>query len=254
VPSCALDGEVQPFLNESFGATLTLDNTGSSTGFVPAFELQTPPGITLDGVQLLGVAVALEEIGVFDETEVLSVPLTQRTVSGDEGNTLYFVRLPLSSHATTAPAFVADLTLSVADPAALGASIDIDATCLYAFGDDALNEAQGDAIAGPLATLTVTPSLVRVSGRVEPAIWPSGDDWPYVWIVSLDVATGAVIRGATATIPLFPELTIDDAEITVGTGSLALGGPPAFGGTAVASFGDITGTGAAIDAEVRVTT
>ena len=63
VPACALAAPATPFIGESFTTTVTVSNTGSGSGFVPAAEVFTPAGVTISSATALGTTLTVTKVG-----------------------------------------------------------------------------------------------------------------------------------------------------------------------------------------------
>ncbi|MEL6348224.1 MAG: isopeptide-forming domain-containing fimbrial protein, partial [Myxococcota bacterium] len=259
--SCALNVDDAPLLGESFSGSITLDNTGSTTGFAPAVEVFAPDGFTLTGATGIAGAATIEAVGTCSATTPLIHPLTEEEVSCPTGSTFYFIRTAFSGLAPSAPAATIDLTFAMDSDVALGDSLDVEGSCLFAFGEDALNNPDTDAPvrsdlvtnAGDQESATVTPTVLLVSKEVSTPVTVTGESWPVSYTINLNVADGATITGAEIADAISDQFQQTAVSITTGTGTVRSTVPSTPGGTVEVGFASITGTTDAIDAQVTIT-
>lgn len=256
--------QATPLIGETFTTTVTLARPSGATAFAPAVEVMVPPTLTLTGASALGRTLGLQSIGTFGGTTTgtLTNPLTAEVVTGPSTFQFVLVRFPLSGLAPAAGAQTLTLTFTVGATAVVGTSLQPQATCLFAFGADALNNPGTDApIRSDVRTTgtdqtatTVTPSLARLTKTVSPAPSATGASYPITWVLSLDVANGRTITGGQLrdTLPSAFQITgiTPSAGGVVNTPSPI---PSTPGGALQVTFASITGTAAAADATVRVT-
>ncbi len=224
-----------PLARETFTIDVTTNNSGTATGFAPAVELFVPSGFEVEGA----VAVVGESQLAVSVTTATSVgsnyanPATGESVTPPADTRLFFARAPLSSIAAGAPAATIRFTLRHTN-AAIGSSVGFGATCLYAFGNDAFNDPGDDApirsdspaIAGDETSVSETPSVVRISERATASNTCTGTDFPFDYVIELDIATGYTLQGETITDILPDAFRATSATFTIGSGvvsSLPLG-------------------------------
>lgn len=256
VASCALSTADDALLGETFSGTLAIDNSGDAPGFVPAAELFLPPEVNLTSASVLGLGVAVEVVGTFAGGAPLTNPLTGESVRGPDGYRYVFLRLPLSSQTPAAPTLEASLRFAMTGSATVSTPFAVQASCLYAFGTDALNDAGLDTpvrsddpsdAADQLAAST-TPRVLILS-RVDPAPTCTGASYGVNYTVSVDIATGATVDGLALIETLPDGFQITSAVASVGTVTSTL--PITPGGGVDVSFGSLVG-GAGVDATLTI--
>lgn len=218
--SCTFSADPTPLISETFQGQVTLDNTGSVLGYMPSVELFLPPGISVVSAVAQGANIAPVFVGQFPAVGGLTQPLTAETMSGPLGDSFVYLRLPHSSMAASAPAIQVDVTFNLAPTAGVGSSLDIGATCLFAFGIDPVNNPSVDPpVRSDLRTngsdqtlSTVQPQALTVIQRAPPPT-PTGPNFPVSFDVEIDVGAGAVVSGLNLTQAVDPGFFITAVNV-----------------------------------------
>ncbi len=262
--SCTLNADTNaPLVGGTVTTTARLGRSTPGTGFAPAIEVFVPPGLTLTQASTLGQSLTRQVVGTFSGTTTgtLVNPLTQESVTGPSGFQLVLVRLPFGGLPQGAGPQEVVLSWAVSTSAVLGTPLRPQVTCLFAYGNDALNNPGTDApIRSDVRTtgtdqlgVDVTPSLARLHKRVSPSPTVTGPSFPVTYVLSLDVAAGRTITGGTLQDTLPPQFQVQ--SITPSAGGVVVSPSPlptTPGGTVQVSFPTINGTAADADATVTV--
>ncbi|MEM6914343.1 MAG: hypothetical protein AAF511_10240, partial [Pseudomonadota bacterium] len=173
--------------------TLTFDNTGTDSGYVPYAELIIPTsgldgegdGPSFDSASFLGAAITTTEL-TFDASGEVEHPFLTNpdgtpliVTGGQPGDTLVVFELPYGSFSPGNPAVDIDVVIDFSDQADLGATPTFQALGGFALGCDALDNPADDApIRGDTDTLVQNPTLFNVAKRstapeLEQATGPS---------------------------------------------------------------------------------
>ncbi len=239
VPSCGVSGTTTPLIGETGTLQVTLTNTGSALGFVPAVEVFLPAGFTLTEASFAGDVLSPASVGTFTGG-ALTNPRTSEAVSGPTGDALYYVEFPLSSLAPSVGAIQMTLTYMV-DLAASPTAVDLGATCLFALGTDTLNDPGTDVPprsdlrtdGNDQTTLSVTPQVMSGSKDVSPPHEVTGSNHPVTFTITIDGASGADIDGFNLTDTLDDRFQLTSLTIsppTAGTINTPATIPPASPG------------------------
>lgn len=258
--SCNLGSDTTaPLIGGTFTTTASLGRSTAGTGFAPALEIFVPPGLSLTQASVLGQTLARQTIGTFGTT--LTNPVTGEAVSGPAGFTLVLVRLPFGGLPQGAGPQDVTLTWAVSTSAAAGVTLRPQVTCLFAFGNDALNNPTADA---PLRSdvrtnaadqlgVDVTPSLARLRKTASPSPTVTGAGFPIVYSLVLDVADGVTITGGSIQDTLPPQFQILSIATSAGGSVISPSPVPSTpGGALSVSFPSVVGTASASDATVTV--
>ena len=274
-------------LGGAFGITLTFDNVadadpGSSVGFSPYIDLVLPTtgrdgagaaiddGISFGSATFLGAAVK-SVVLTFDAAGHATHPFavdgagTARIVTGTPGDQLVVLTLPFGSF--TADQTPADIKVSLnLSPLAdydvnhLSDALQISARGGFALGRDPLTNPLVDppVLQTPPAFALVSPSLLtltKISNAPE-AETATGPNYPRIYAIDLDVATGQTVTGAHLMDLLPVNIVYLGSTVTLGSGSLV--SQPVIGSVVNPAanlldydFGSITGV-AGVDARITV--
>ena len=221
--------------------TLTFDNTGTDSGYVPYAELIIPTsgadgegdGPTFDNATFLGSPIVTHEI-IFDASgeaehpfllDAMGDPLV--VTGGAEGDTLVVLELPYGSFSPGNPAVDIDIVIDFSDQADLGAMPTFGVLGGFALGCDAEDNPIADPpVRETMASTTVQPELFQVSKvNTAPETEAStGPNYVYQYVLTIDVAPGQTLTDFTLTDTLPPELVYL--------------GPPTISGGTVTSFSE----------------
>jgi fimbrial isopeptide formation D2 family protein/uncharacterized repeat protein (TIGR01451 family) len=261
------DVDQNPLVGESSSFNLQFDNIGDSVGFGPYIDLLVPAGITLSSAQLLSTGLPLVNVGTFpvgdpsclvhpyaldsngDKSEICLSPNPGEDVK------LYVIKLPFGSFAAEQDGVEISITMQVASDAAVNIPVDIKANAGFYLGSDALNNPTTDpSFTGPSDTVTVTPSVVKITKRYvhdylatnpeDNKIVP-GENNQQQFRVTADIADGVTIENLVLEdILQEPFIRINEVGITPAgfTNSSA-------GATSTITWPSVTGTTSAVDAQ-----
>ncbi|MEO1793926.1 MAG: hypothetical protein AAFU50_04880 [Pseudomonadota bacterium] len=222
--------------------TLTFDNTGTDTGYVPYVDLIVPStgsdgddGVTFDSATFLGAAITTTVL-TFDAAGEVEHPFAVDAagdpfiVSGTPGDTLVVLELPYGSFSPGNPAVDIDITLDFSELADLDDDFTLEAIGGFAFGCDPLDNPTADApIRGTPETHVVDQSLFKVTkfNDIAENDAATGPSYPYVYTLQVDVADGQTLSDFTLTDTLPPEIVyLGNVVVTGGTGGVITAEPP----------------------------
>ena len=206
------------FINESVEFSVTVDNTGTDTGYEPYLSVFIAPGFEANDVTLLGASLPYVEY-TWDAAggnwlTSAGDPLTEHPLNSalalpssalQDGTQWFLVDLPFGSFVTTQPP--AEVTFSgdldPASGAVLGEPIDIQAQSGFALGEDPVNNPLTDPpSAGPMTSASITPSVIEVDKQSENAgdnavgiesEIATGPNSPITYEVIIDIANGQTV-------------------------------------------------------------
>ncbi len=258
--ACNLTSDTSaPLVGGTFTTTVSLGRNTAGTGFAPALEVFVPPGVSLTQASVLGQTLSRQTVGTFGTT--LINPINGEAVSGPSGFTLVVVRLPFGGLPQGAGLQDITLSWSVSTAAVPGVALRPQVTCLFAYGNDALNNPGADAplrsdsrtVATDQLGVDVTPTLARLRKTASPSPSVTGLSFPITFTMTLDVANGTTITGGSLQDTLPPQFQI--LSITTSAGGTVVSPAPTPttpGGALSVSFPSITGTASTSDAQVTV--
>ncbi|MEM8774333.1 MAG: isopeptide-forming domain-containing fimbrial protein [Pseudomonadota bacterium] len=258
------DGGIQ-LGEQDVGFTLTFDNVGPETGYVPYAELIIPTsggdgegdGPTFDSASFLGTAIPTTVLTFDTNGEVQHPFLTNPDGSalivtgGQEGDTLVVFELPYGSFSPGNPAVDIDVVIDFSDQADLGSLPEFQALGGFALGCDPLDNPLVDApIRGTADTLQVDPQLLEVSkvnnGPEEEGA--TGPSYIYTYDLIVEVAPGQSIDNFTLTDNLPPEIVyLGNVNISGGSGGTVtteptVGNQVQPGEQFIVDFSEVSGT------------
>ena len=223
--------------------TLTFDNTGTDTGYVPYAELIIPTsggdgegdGPTFDSASFIGSPIPTTVL-TFDAAGEVEHPFLTNpdgspfiVTGGLEGDTLVVFELPYGSFSPGNPAVDIDVVIDFSDQADLGSLPEFQALGGFALGCDPLDNPLVDPpIRGTADTLQVDPQLLEVtkSNNVPEEEGATGPSYVYTYDLTIDVAPGQTIDNFTLTDNLPPEIVyLGNVNITGGTGASVTSAP-----------------------------
>ncbi|MEP5761791.1 MAG: isopeptide-forming domain-containing fimbrial protein [Litoreibacter sp.] len=246
--------------------TLTFDNVGTESGYVPYVDLIIPSagddgddGPTFDSASFLGgdIDTTLVVFDVNGEAEhpflldAMGDPLL--VTGGDEGDTLVVFELPYGSFSPGNPAVDILFTLDYSQNSELAETPTLQAIGGFALGCDPLDNPDDDApIRDDVATtLTENYQLFSVdkTNNVPEAEAATGPSYEYQYRLTVDVADGQTLTDFTLTDTLPPEIVyLGNPVISGGTGATITSEPPigvqvtSPDNQLVVDFAEVTGT------------
>ncbi len=217
--------------------TLTFDNTGSDSGYVPYAELIIPTsgadgegdGPTFDSASFLGSPITTTEIvfnaaGEAEHPFLLDGAGDPLIVTGTQGDTLVVLELPYGSFSPGNPAVDIDVVIDFDPEADLNANPTFGVLGGFALGCDALDNPAVDApIRETMASTTVNPELFEVTkvNTAPESEASTGPSYVYQYVLTIDVAPGQELTDFTLTDTLPPELVyLGNPVISGGTGTV----------------------------------
>lgn len=216
--------------------TLTFDNTGTDSGYVPYIDLILPStgsdsddGVSFDSASFLGSPLDLTEL-TFDASGEVVHPFAVDglgnpiVVTGTPGDSLVVLELPYGSFSPGNPAIDIDLVLDFSPLGDLGETLDITAIGGFALGCDPLDNPTADApIRGTPATLAVDQDLFTVekTNEVSERDAVTGPSYPYEYTLTVDVADGQTLDDFVLTDNLPPEIVyLGNVQVSGGSGTV----------------------------------
>ncbi|MDP2837355.1 MAG: hypothetical protein Q8N97_10310 [Methanobacteriaceae archaeon] len=127
-------------------------------------------------------------------------PLTHQMANGTPGYHLYILEYPFGSFTPDQPAAPVTVNCFMAANATIALPLNVSAVPVFRFGDDPIDNPFTDpAIYGPRANSTVTPTVIRLTKTttVSENEISTGPNYPVTYILTLDIATGAVVNNVT---------------------------------------------------------
>jgi len=256
---CAFSVETAPMVGEAFTGSLSLTNGGDTPGFVPAYELITPPEITLTGATFSGFPATITKVGVFAGGAPLTNPLTGQSVSGPDGATYYFLTIPVSSQGAGAPAMEVALAFSQG-ATVVGDTYPITGSCQYAFGADANNNPGADppdiAPGGTEDVVPVFAKFRQIALQIGAAVMIQGPSFPASFDTIVDVADGRTLDTATVAVQVPDGFIVTGVSSDHGTATLVSPGNPSYplaaGTDLTVSLAGVAGTASDTDETLHV--
>ncbi|VTU01253.1 collagen-binding partial : Putative uncharacterized protein OS=uncultured prokaryote GN=HGMM_F48B01C05 PE=4 SV=1: Cna_B: Cna_B: Cna_B [Gemmataceae bacterium] len=277
VPTVTLTGvPAAPLIGETLSFTVSFDNTSpTDPGFGPYVNLYLPAtgadgagaaiddGITFVSATYLGTTVpatvvTLTAAGVAHPfaRDATGNPIVIAPPAGFQaGDQLVVLQVPFGGFTATQPAANIVVTARMSNLADVGTPLPIRAEGGFRFGNDPLDNPTADPnITGAAATATTTPELLRLTktylGPEQETV--TGPSYPRQYRISVDVAPGQTITTLDLTDALPPEFQFVSVASTSGGTVSAIATPSTTvpGGTLTRRFASVTGTAAAIDAQV----
>lgn len=201
-PTTSFNLPAQDFINETFDFSVTFDNTGTSAGYGPFFDLVVPQGITLGNASYLGISVPLV---IYTQTATgwvdgNGVAITEHPYgsfalpTGTIGDHWYLVELPFGSFIAdqpTAEIEFSDNLLSKANGTQVGTGLNLRSRGGFRYGNDALDN--GDIVqeAGTTAQ-TITPKLLELTKTADAPEQETatGENFARTYTLTVNIANG----------------------------------------------------------------
>ncbi len=243
--------------------TLTFDNTGSGSGYVPYVDLILPStgadgddGVTFDSATFLGGPITTTQL-VFDANGEAVHPFATDNmgnpfvVNGTSGDTLVVLELPYGSFSPGNPAVDIDILLDFSNLADLSDTFNLQAIGGFALGCDPLDNPGAD---NPIREMPVTHAVSQQLFEVQKVNnapefdAATGPNYPYQYTLSVDVAPGQSLSNFTLTDTLPPQIVyLGGLSISGGSGTVVTEPPVGSLVTApndqlVIDFATISGT------------
>lgn len=236
VPDVSFDAPTSIGLGEQdVPITLTFDNLGPDSGYVPYVDLILPEGadgddgVTFDSASFLGSPIT-STVLTFDAAGEAEHPFAVDSlgdpivVSGNPGGQLVVLELPYGSFSSGNPAVDIDLVLDFSPLADLDVAQDITAIGGFALGCDPLDNPGDDApIRGTPTTATIDQDLFTVTktNTIPERDAVTGPSYPYEYTLTVDVADGQTLSDFTLSDTLPPEIVyLGGLSITGATGAV----------------------------------
>ncbi|QTD48525.1 isopeptide-forming domain-containing fimbrial protein [Sulfidibacter corallicola] len=245
------------FVGESFCFDVPWTNTGNP-GFGPYLRLVLPPDITVDSASFLGAGLTVTPLGTFPASpgNQLTDPLSNSSVTGPDGASLFLIVLPVGSVVTGGPDLVTQICGTISTMATVGTPLTVTVQPVYRFGDTATGT--NGPIIGTAQDANVTPTLFRLtkSNDAPEGERTPGPDFPITYTLAVDVANGQTIQNLDLNDVLPANLQYTGGlSITGGTGCSADTEPSLVtpGGTLRVLCTSVTGTTGANELTVEYT-
>lgn len=223
-PTATLDGPDSINIgDQDIGFTVTFDNTsgddtpGDDTdgdvGFLPYVDVVLPQGedgddgITFDGATFLGTDI-VPEILMFDVNGEAIHPLAVDAmgdpliISGTPGDTLLVFTLPYGSFSPAQTPVDIELNLDFDPRMDLAPPPQISVNGGFALGQTAQDDPETDpTIVGATDTFTITPQVFDVEkfNDAPESETATGPNYPRVWTIEVDIATGQTLDDIVVT-------------------------------------------------------
>ncbi len=247
---CSGTIDSQPFYNETFIGTFTMDNASSSESyFAPTLELEVPPEFDIAGATSFGAAVEVFETEPFGPSTPQPHPLTGESITRPPDSRLVVIRFPVASQTPDSPPVKIEVTFAQNTLTQDSATYDIKNRCAYLLGetvtsDDFLTD---PPLRSPYSSNSVTPTLVRIELR-SPVETCAGSNFPVTVELDVDVATGTELASVSGFVQMPVGFNITSATTNaatvavVGQNVLVSAGGAVVGGAGVEETVLITGT------------
>jgi uncharacterized repeat protein (TIGR01451 family)/fimbrial isopeptide formation D2 family protein len=242
IPTVSGDQPGSQLAGEAFSQELCIENTGTTTGYSPQFELITPPGILLQQAefQTLNTLVHTETC-LAAECNVTN-PVTSQVRKIDNNETFYVLQFPIGSFPSTLPKQCIDVTYQldqIGQDVQLGTLLDISVEPLFALGETAVND--GNYTYGSSSLFHVDPNVMRLKkyNNAREGKRATGPSYPIIATLEVDIAKDETVDALTVTDTLDPGMHFvsvqDDAGCTATTPTSSPGG------TLIFDCGNVTG-------------
>ncbi|MBL8156344.1 MAG: PKD domain-containing protein, partial [Anaerolineae bacterium] len=247
--------ELVDFAGRQFCFTPNFTNAGTREGYGPYITLVRDANLALNSISYLGMNLTASPFLVASGLLPAVDPIEGRAIPGTVGQAWITVRLPIGSLETISPPIPIDICMQSLPLAALGVPMPISIYPGYEFGDTPTGAG------GPISNLndqgpmdntgSFTPILVTFrksntlpESEVPPSCYPAppvgavgqpgaacaappGVQWPYEYVLSIELAAGQTLTANTFTDTLdsafefypytFPVTALADAVIVGGT-------------------------------------
>jgi uncharacterized repeat protein (TIGR01451 family)/fimbrial isopeptide formation D2 family protein len=215
--------EISDFGGRPFCFTPNFTNAGTNEGYGPYITIVRDANLTLNSINYLGIDLTAAPYLVASGLLPANDPIEGRAIPGTAGQQWITVRLPIGSVETTSPAIPIQICMTSLPTAAFGVPLPINIYPGYEFGDTPtgangpisnLNDRGPMDNTGSFTPILVTfdksntlpesevvPSCypappVGAAGQPGPACAaPPGVQWPYEYILAIELAPGQTLTG-----------------------------------------------------------
>lgn len=215
-------------LGEQYCFDAPWTNSGSP-GYGPYLRLMLPPELSFDSGTLFGTGLTVVSNQVFPAAPPVQLidPLilapASNVVTGTAGWRMVILEMPVGSVVTGGPDMTSSIcvTSNNAPPnlANVGTPYPIQITPIYRYGNTPTGAA--GSIVGAQVNPTVTPQVLILdkTNTAPESERPPGPAWPYDYVLSVDIANGALINPLTIGDTLPPNVQfVGPITITGGVG------------------------------------
>ncbi len=273
-PVTSINLPSEEFINEKFDFSVKFDNTGSSEGYGPYFDLVVPKAINLGTASYLGAPISSIQYtrtatGWVDGsgTSVTVHPYGSGIAlpTGATGDKWYLVQLPFGSFVADQPPAELQFsgnTLSKPDGAQVGTGLNLKTRGGFRYGNDALDNVGTDPAIqqSGTATGTITPKvleLTKTSDAPETET-ATGENFARTYTLNVNIANGEKIDSLKVSDFLPKNLVYLPGTLSVTGATLTSSELPTPGAAQnapnndfVLNFGSVTGTDS--DSDVVIT-
>jgi uncharacterized repeat protein (TIGR01451 family) len=242
-------------IGEETCASVDFTNSAGGTGFGPYIVGITDADVTISSVSFINIAPIIEPIGTFGPSGELVDPITENTISGNEGGSASILRYPVGSVDTASPALVLDVCVVVAAGAQINVPLEVSVIPGFEFGSTPTGDS--GAISGGQVTSTVTPQLARVekTNSAPEGERPPGPSHTFTYAQRVDISQGVTLDNVNLTDTLPPQLQWTGGPINItaplGVGCAVTNAPnapaDASGGDLIVDCSAVTGTAGEAD-------
>jgi fimbrial isopeptide formation D2 family protein/uncharacterized repeat protein (TIGR01451 family) len=208
-PVTTINLPIEEFINETFDFSVSFDNTSTSEGYGPFFDLVVPQGITLGKASYLGAALSvvtytrtatgwIDGSGAAVTAHPYGSGLTLPT--GAVGDKWNLVQLPFGSFVADQPAAEIDFLgniLSKAKGAQVGTGLNLSSRGGFRYGNDALDNAAGDPAIqqSGMTAKTITPKVLELTkdSDAPEEETATGENFARTYILTVNIANGEKI-------------------------------------------------------------
>jgi fimbrial isopeptide formation D2 family protein/uncharacterized repeat protein (TIGR01451 family) len=208
-PVTSINLPSEEFINEKFDFSVKFDNTGSSEGYGPYFDLVVPKAINLGNAAYLGAPVSLLQytrtasgwidgsgaaVTVHPYGSGIALP------TGVTGDKWYLVQLPFGSFVADQPPaefqFIGN-TLSKPDGSQVGTGLNIKTRGGFRYGNDALDNVGTDPAIqqSGTTTQTITPKLFELTKTSDApeTETATGENFARTYTLNINIANGETV-------------------------------------------------------------
>ncbi|MBE2900270.1 hypothetical protein DNK57_05545 [Methanothermobacter thermautotrophicus] len=243
-PAVTITAPLEAFINENFQVSLTFDNNATTPGFGPIVELILPPEISFVNANYMGFPVNVVDAGIFPSSGELLNPLTRNTTTGNPGYRLIIIEYPFGSFAPDQPPATITANMKMALNASLGTPLNITARPIFRFGNNPLDDPSTDPpVYGETQQASIKPTVLKVNKRaiLHEDETATGPNYPFDFVIDVDVADGATLQNLTITDYLPANLQFMALIDNAGGQNINLPSTAIPGGNITIAFTSVTG-------------